>query len=121
MKGFCCWESLFKELLHFPGKEMVKAETQSKVIQLNQIEQPMKSAPFFFFYQRSFCCQASSPWSWETPGPSVQPFRDLLFNSGALFCDISSQSYLFLQGHLLEGQLEQKYCLSKESVNHARS
>lgn len=49
MKGFCCWESLFKELLHFPGKEMVKAETQSKVIQLNQIEQPMKSLLFFFF------------------------------------------------------------------------
>lgn len=93
MKGFCCSESLFKELLHFPGKEMVKAETQSKVIQLKQIEQPMKSAPFFS--QRSFCCQASSPWSWETPGPSVQPFRDLLFNSGALFCGISSQSYLF--------------------------
>lgn len=59
-------------------------------------EQPMKSAPFFFFFsQRSFCCQASSPWSWEAPGPSVRPFRGLLFNSGALFCDISSQSYLF--------------------------
>lgn len=31
------------------------------------------------------------------------------FNCEPLFCDISSQSYLFLQGHLLEGQSEQKY------------
>lgn len=91
--GFVVAGNLFKELVHFPGKEVIKAETQGKVIQLEQIEQPMKSAPFFS--QRSFRCQASSPWSWETPGPSVQLFRDLLFNSGALFCGISSQSYLF--------------------------
>lgn len=39
--------SLFKEVLHFPGKEVVKAETQDKVIQLDQIKL-MKSAPFFF-------------------------------------------------------------------------
>jgi len=38
--GFVVVGSLFKE--HFPGKEVVKAENQGKVIQLDQIEQPMK-------------------------------------------------------------------------------
>lgn len=116
-KGFVV-VGLFKELLHFPGKEVVKAETQGKVIWLDQREQPMKSAPFF--PQRSFCCQASSPWSWETPGPSVQLFRDLLFNSGVLFCGISSQSYLFA-GTSAWRSAQTKYCLSKESLTHARS
>lgn len=56
------------------------AETQGKVIAGSAADEISS-----FFPQRSFCCQESSPWSWETPGPSVQPFRDLISIVGLCF------------------------------------
>lgn len=92
MKGFVVVVSLYRAVaLSRKGGGKSRNPRQSYMARPERAADETSS----FSSQRSFCCQASSPWSWETPGPSVQPFRDLLFNSGALFCGISSQSYLF--------------------------
>lgn len=97
---------------------MVKAETQGKVIRLNQIEQPMKSA-FFYLSVRSAA---------KRPHHGVGRLQGHLFSLSETCFSIVGLCFVaflprvtFLQGHLLEGQLKQMYRLSKERLTGARN
>lgn len=109
MKGFVV-VGLFKELLHFPGKEVVKAETQGKVTRLDQREQLMKSAPFFL----------SVRFAAKRPHHGVGRLQGHLFSFSETcfsivgFCFVAFLPRVtFLQGHLLEGQLKQSIASQK--------
>ena len=97
---------------------MIKAETQGKAIQLDQIEQPMKSAPFFLSVRSAA----------KRPHHGVGRLQGHLFSFSETCFSIVGLCFVaflprvtFLQGHLFEGQLEQKYRLSKERLARARS
>lgn len=85
-------------------------------------EQPMKSAPFFFFFFLSVRSAA------KRPHHGVGRLQGHLFGLSEACFSIVGLCFVtflprvtFFQGHLLEGQLKQKSCLSKERLTHARN